>query len=74
MDNFRNKLFSADFMLPPVLTKLFCSFFVEICFFMCLLCAHTLFWFESDDKHIKMLHAQFGVNWQFLDEDRPIFS
>ena len=33
----------------------FCSFFVEICFFfMYLLCAHTLFWFESDDKDIKI--------------------
>ena len=46
----------------------------NVVFLMCLMCAHTIFWFLSHNEPLTMLYTQLGNNSTLLKKVMDIFS
>ena len=76
MDNFRQKKLSWFLSYPPpkIWWKNFPCWKQQCCFLMCLVCAHTIFWFPDVNEPLTMIYAQLGTNRTFLEKVMHISS
>ena len=72
---FGKKILSWFLVYPPqIWWKKFPWKKQQCCFLMCLMCAHTIFWFPSHNGLLTMLHTELGNDSTLLKKVMDIFS